>query len=189
MLLMAWLSCTFVVHDCPHCDGFSCADVAMHDADGRLDPCDLEACERCVDSCDGDCLILESYPPRYTCESASWDVYTTCPDWTPQPSPAVTDLEDLGCGADEGEVLTAVARQPGRVEVTHLDYALGCCPEQVQVELAVGEDTLTVAYTLVDDFCDCACMLDVSYTLVEVPAGTWQLVAGGSQVTTSVTVP
>jgi hypothetical protein len=38
MLLMGWLGCTFVVHDCPHCDGFSCADVAMRDADGGSTP-------------------------------------------------------------------------------------------------------------------------------------------------------
>lgn len=62
--------------------GFDCEEVAIPDADGNPDPCDVQACEACTDACGDGCMILESYPPQWACEDASFTVYDFCPDWT-----------------------------------------------------------------------------------------------------------
>ena len=190
MIPLLWLWGCIVVAPCPDCEpAFDCTDVAIHEPDGGIDACDLAACETCVETCDGDCAIQETYPPRYTCgDAGTWDVYAVCPDWDPD-GVYVTDVEDLGCGTATGESLVATAADPGTIDVTHLDYLLGCCPQSVEVDVTASEGTLTVDYTLVDDFCECACMLDVTYTIARVPAGEWTLVAAPSGATTTVSVP
>ena len=183
-------SCVMVPGDCPHCDDPpDCVEVAIRDANGDPDGCDLAACTTCADRCGEGCAILESFPPQYACEGESWDVYDFCPDWAPPGTAArAEDVVNLGCGEDESETLTAVASGIGTVSVVHDDYLLGCCPTWVDVGVDVAGAVLAVEYTLVDDLCDCACMLDVSYDLVDVPAGTWTIVAGPSGATASVTV-
>lgn len=169
---------------------FACPEVAITDATGAPDPCDVAACERCVEGCGGDCLVLESYPPSYACDGgASWSVYDTCPNWQPPGSPHAADEESLGCG-DGTEVpgLSATSPAPGEVEVTHIDALTGCCPQDLSVAVTASGTTLTVAYDLVEDLCECACALDLSYRLLEVPAGTWTLTAGPYADTTTVTV-
>lgn len=166
-----------------------CAAVALTDAAGDPDACDVSACENCVDDCGVDCRVLESYPPVYACDDASWDVYGSCPDWQPASSPSATEISDDGCGGAASEVLTASATAPGRIDVTHTDYMGGCCPQSVEVAVTAGTDTLSVEYTLVDDLCECYCMLDVSYAIVDVPSGHWALVAGPSGATADVDVP
>lgn len=59
-----------------------CADIAMKDDQGAVDPCDLQACQACADACDGDCVVAQSYPVQYHCPEGSWTVYDFCPDWT-----------------------------------------------------------------------------------------------------------
>ncbi len=169
-----------------------CIEVAMH-ASGAPDGCDLAACVSCVDACPRGCAVMESYPPRYACDGeGTWDVYDTCPDWVPPgttDTPRAEDVVDLGCGTAVGETLTAVAAGPGRISVVHTDYLVGCCPAAVEVDVLAAGSVLVVAYTLVDDDCECACMLDVSYDLVDVPYGTWTIVAGPSGATAVVTLP
>jgi hypothetical protein len=168
-----------------------CEENAIRDADGNPDPCDVAACEACND-CAGGCIAIEeSYPPHYVCETASFDVYDTCPDWEPPTTtdaPRSDNVVDLGCGGEDVETLTADATEPGTIAVTHIDYALGCCPEEVDVDVAVSGQVLTVSYTLVNDYCECACMLDVSYDIVDVPAGDWTIEAGETGATATVTV-
>ncbi|MBA2320735.1 MAG: hypothetical protein H0V89_06225 [Deltaproteobacteria bacterium] len=71
-------------------DGFDCEAVAIRDAEGNADPCDVQACQACADECGVDCAILESFPPQYACEGASFTVTDFCPDWEP-PAASATD--------------------------------------------------------------------------------------------------
>ena len=170
---------------------FDCEEVAITDADGNPDPCDVDACQECVDECGGGCAILESYPPQYACPGDSWSVYDFCPDWEPPTTtsaPRSENVVDLGCGGEDTETLTATSTAAGTVAVTHIDYLLGCCPTEVQVDVAAAGQVLTVGYTLIDDLCECACMLDVSYDIVNVPAGAWTIEAGPYATSTTVTV-
>lgn len=76
-----WVVSMGLLSACPS-RGFDCASVAIRDADGVADPCDVQACQLCVDTCGGDCVILEIFPPVYSCgPDGSWDVYETCEDW------------------------------------------------------------------------------------------------------------
>lgn len=190
--ILALVAC-IVIRDggCPNCGTpIDCSDVAIHDGSGQVDACDVEACETCVDACGIDCAVLESYPPQYSCGGgASWTVYDTCPDWEPPTTPYVTDIDDLGCEAGSGESVVATSTESGRIDVTHTDYMVGCCPETVDIDLLASGGTLSVDYALVADACDCACMLDVSYSIVDVPSGTWTLVTAPSGASTTVTVP
>jgi hypothetical protein len=186
-MLLALAGCV-LVHDCPHCDDdLDCADIAIRDAAGNPDSCDVAACDACADQCGDDCAVLESFPPQYACPGASWDVYDFCPDWSFPSAIHAEDVQDLGCGdPSDQETLTAVSAVAGRIDVTHLDYASGCCPEAVQVEVEVLGRTLDVSYTLVNDFCDCICELDTSYTLVGVDGGPWTVRAGAVEATVEV---
>jgi len=169
---------------------FVCEEVAITDADGNPDPCDVAACQACVDACGCD-GIEESYPPHYVCPDDSWDVYEMCPDWEPPTTtsaPHSENVVDLGCGGEDVETLTADSTAPGTIAVTHIDYLLGCCPEEVDVGVSVSGQVLTVDYTLVNDLCECACMLDVTYDIVNVPAGAWTIEAGETGATATVTV-
>lgn len=186
MLVLTWMSCVFVP-DCPRCAP-DCADIAIRDVDGTPDGCDVAACDACADACGGRCMVLESYPPQYSCGGESWTVYDFCPDWSLPTGIAAIDVQDLGCGTGTGgESLAVSATEPGRADVTHLDYAEGCCPEEVQVGLTLEDRDISVAYTLVDDLCDCVCGLDVSYSLVGLDPGVWTLHAGS--LSTTVAVP
>ncbi len=170
---------------------FDCEEVAITDADGNPDPCDVDACQACVDECGVDCAILESYPPQYACPDDAWTVYEMCPDWEPPTTtsaPQSENVVDLGCGGEDVETLTADSTAPGTIAVTHIDYLLGCCPEEVDVGVSVAGQVLTVDYTLVNDLCDCACMLDVSYDIVNGPAGDWTIEAGENGFSATVTV-
>ncbi len=180
-------SCVFVV-DPPDT---RCDDVAMRNPDGSVDACDLAACEACDDACGRSCAILESYPPQYACEGdGSWSVYDECPDWQPPGAiPRAVDVTSLGCGVGQGESWVAEPVGGGEIDVTHFDYLEGCCPQAVQIAVAVHEpQTLVVDYQLVDDLCDCICGLDVSYTLVDVPEGTWTLRSAESGLETVIDV-
>ena len=178
--------------DDPHVETFDCEQVAIQRPDGTPDVCDLAACESCVDTCGGDCMVLESYPPQYSCGAeGSWSAYEECPDWTPpnQPEPRAKRIVDHGCGTDPGESLTAAADGPSKVAVTHVDAVVGCCPTEIQVDVVAHPDaTLAVSYTLVGDDCDCACALDVSYDIAPVTSGSWTVVAP-SGATAPVSVP
>jgi hypothetical protein len=100
------------------------------------------------------------------------------------------DVADLGSGATTGgEALTATANDPGRIEVLHNDYATGSCPLDVVVHVAEGTHTLDLQYSLIDDFCECMCQLDVSYALERAPARMWTRNAGDYGASVSVTVP
>ena len=62
---------------------FDCEKVALEDGLGDPDPCDVDACQACVDACGADCAVLESYPPQYSCDGTNaWTVRDFCPDWT-----------------------------------------------------------------------------------------------------------
>ncbi len=168
---------------------FDCAAVAVTNEAGDPDPCDVAACETCVDTCGTGCLVLESYPPQYACDDAgSWSVYDTCPNWQAPTTPYVIEGQSLGCGDGTGAGIVASSPSAGRIDITHFDALTGCCPEGVSVEVAATESTLSLAYDLINDFCECACEIDLSYAIVEVPAGSWTLVGGPKGDTTTVEV-
>lgn len=61
-----------------------CAAVAILTSEGTADPCDVEACEICVETCGTLCAVMETYPPLYSCDSErTWDVYDFCDAWEP----------------------------------------------------------------------------------------------------------
>lgn len=104
-------------------------------------------------------------------------------------TPFATDVVGLGCGSADGAALTATSTVPNRIDVVHPDYIGGCCPEAVRVDVAASDSTLAIDYALVNDLCECYCELDVSYSLVEVPSGTWTVLATASGAFATVTVP
>jgi hypothetical protein len=84
----------------------------------------------------------------------------------------------VGCESDSGTIPSLSVNQtgPGALDITHYSARTGCCPEfSASAELDSSAKTLTVSYAFENDLCDCICALDVSYSLVDVPAGTWTL--------------
>ena len=78
---MRW-AFVLVFASCNAQTSFDCDAVAIDTEAGEPDPCDVSACEACVDACGGRCVILESYPPQYSCGAGgSWSVYDFCPEW------------------------------------------------------------------------------------------------------------
>lgn len=166
-----------------------CASVAILDAVGAPDACDRAACESCVDNCGDSCVVLESYPPQYSCGEASWDVYDQCAAWQQPGDIYATDIENLSCGEQTGgEALSASSTQAGRIDVRHVDYGSGCCPQEVAVHIVAATQQLDIEYSPVNDFCECTCQLDVNYAIEGVPAGDWTLNAGYSGASATVTV-
>lgn len=93
-------------------DPLDCEAVAIRDAAGDLDPCDVAACEACNDVCDEGCMVLESYPPQYACAGHdSFTVYDECPDWQMPDSVLCTDTatvvtaDDATLGFSANDVL------------------------------------------------------------------------------------
>lgn len=166
----------------------SCRQVAQRDDQGQLDACDLGACETCVGACGEDCRVEGDHPPRYTCPGTSWDALDVCPDWLLPEGPRVDERPVPTCGKDPGERLVARPDGPGRIAVTHLDLATGCCPDSMAVDVAYGAGVLDLRYVLFGDVCDCACELDASYEIVGVPGGRWTIVAGPSGASAEVVV-
>ena len=71
------------------------------------------------------------------------------------------------------------------ISVLDLDHSQGCCPERTDVTATVMSDgaSIELEYSIMDDFCDCICGLDVSYLITDVPPGTWTLLLpGGSEI-------
>ena len=87
----------------------------------------------------------------------------------------VEDAKVIDCESDSGTMPSATAKltEDGKLEVTHLAAETGCCPEtfNVTAELNLRHSTLTADYEFLNDFCDCVCALDVSYTLSGIPEG------------------
>lgn len=90
-------------------------------------------------------------------------------------APVATSIEDLGCGDFSDEVITVNSEVAGRIDVLHTDYLQGCCPDGVEVAVETDGATLRVTYTPTNDVCDCVCGLDVRYSIVNVPSGTWEI--------------
>lgn len=59
-----------------------CEELAVTAQTDDPDPCDIAACEDCVDDCEHDCVVLSSNPPRYSCGMGTeYNPYDNCPDW------------------------------------------------------------------------------------------------------------
>lgn len=101
------------------------------------------------------------------------------------PAMAVEDAA-IDCSLSEqpaGVYLTASA---GRISVVDVDVLAGCCPAGVAVGLDVTGEVITPRYTPGADPCDCVCGLDTTYTITNVPAGTWTVDDGSHQSTATV---
>ena len=91
------------------------------------------------------------------------------------------------CGKGGPSVLTATPVGGGRLDVLHTAVKEGCCPTlEAEAELDLYTGQITANLNFLDDVCDCICMLDVSYTLTEVPAGEWTLWSEGTTIPVSV---
>jgi|GEM_PF-1928849 len=104
-----------------------------------------------------------------------------CPD----PTCAVeVTAGSIDCGGEpQPQSVVATVQEDGTVDVRHANFTDGCCPEYDIVATLVPDDAqITVDYGMANDFCDCICSLSASFTLVDVPPGSWQLVlpAGGT---------
>ena len=116
------------------------------------------------------------------------DTGTECSD----PATCAVTVSELTyeCG-DSGlagsSLLTAVPSGPGTLEVSHLDFRQGCCPDfGATANANRGEARVDVSYSLTDDVCECVCLLDLSYTLSGIRAGEWTLAAGFDMTTVTV---
>jgi hypothetical protein len=87
---------------------------------------------------------------------------------------------DCGEGGDEALDLSTPSTSDHEIDVVHLSAADGCCPEYLDVTATLDEDggLIAATYTLGPDPCECICSLDFSYTLHEVPSGTWTVQSG-----------
>lgn len=65
---------------CMENDTLNC-DIIAISTEAGIDNCDLQACEACIAECGSDCLVLQSYPPIYSCDDIDFDVYDFCEDW------------------------------------------------------------------------------------------------------------
>jgi len=83
--------------------------------------------------------------------------------------------------------LTVVPDGSGAHAVSHVGYAFGCCPEDFEIHLQVIGSTIELTYETARDPCDCVCCLDATYTLANLPPGTWEIRAGTAS--TLVVVP
>lgn len=81
--MIRWIALVVASAGCSGAEPFDCGEVAISTTGGAADDCDLQACQACVDACGGDCVVLESFPPQYSCGAdGSWSVYDFCEDWT-----------------------------------------------------------------------------------------------------------
>ena len=62
--------------------GLDCQTAALQTEDGKVDRCDIQACQACVDECGEGCQKLDAYPPRYFCsEKHSYTLHDFCEGW------------------------------------------------------------------------------------------------------------
>ena len=95
------------------------------------------------------------------CELTVVEAEAGC-DLLPEPDPMPPD----------GVLVSSPA--PGQIRVLHFDHSEGCCPEiSVSAVGSLDDRFIAVEVDLSKDFCDCICVLDVTYLLGDVPAGTW----------------
>lgn len=73
------------------------------------------------------------------------------------------------------------------INIEHDNFEGNCCAD-LEVSLSDGGSTLTMVYTDVGEPCDCMCAFDLSYSLINVPSGSYTVYAGGG-VSDTVTIP
>ena len=160
LLLFAFLlsACSSSGYVAPDDDDDAAGDDDAADDDmGDDDASDDDAADDDVADDDDDMGPCESGICELTVVSAE----AGC-EWLPDPDPM----------PPEGILVSSPA--PGEIKVTHWDYDWGCCPEISVAGLAyMADQNIEVEVVLFNDDCDCICVLDVQYTLGDVPSGTW----------------
>lgn len=73
------------------------------------------------------------------------------------------------------------------IRVSHDNFEGNCCAE-LTVTVSEGAGTLAMVYTDTGEPCDCLCSLDLTYTLTEVPSGSYSVTAAGG-VSDTVDIP
>ncbi len=94
------------------------------------------------------------------------------------------------CGGPNDEPALALEVRGADVDVTHTAAMYGACCVQWSIGATVDDarGEIAVAYTAGGTAtCDCACSHTLAYTLLDVPPGTWTVVAAG--LSAQVTVP
>ncbi len=100
---------------------------------------------------------------------------------------AVEDLQIAACDQADpppAEVLLLTA-EAGAIAVSHRAFPANCCadpwPRAREDRDATGADgasVVVVEYLEAGEPCDCTCPADLTYTLVGLPAGVWQVEVG-----------
>jgi hypothetical protein len=64
----------------------------------------------------------------------------------------------------------------GTLLLTHRNAGLNCCPGNFPATVTVGEGVITIDETPIPGNCECLCLFDLGYQVVNLPAGTYQVV-------------
>ena len=89
----------------------------------------------------------------------------------PHKSGAGTD--SIGTGFD---CVTYQYDGNGTLDLTHINAALNCCPEIGEAVITIEEGMIIIDETPIDGVCDCICLFDLDYRIVNLPPGTYLLV-------------
>ena len=73
------------------------------------------------------------------------------------------------------------------IRVSHDNFEGNCCAE-LTVTVSEGASNLAMVYTDTGEPCDCLCSFDLTYTLTEVPPGSYSVTAAGG-VSDTVDIP
>lgn len=67
----------------------------------------------------------------------------------------------------------------GALTLKHLNAAFNCCPEGVDAEFVITEDAVMVTTTEAEGLCDCLCLFDLEYAVVDLAPGTYTITVDG----------
>ncbi|NMC44905.1 MAG: hypothetical protein GYA46_13385 [candidate division Zixibacteria bacterium] len=63
----------------------------------------------------------------------------------------------------------------GTLLLRHANAGLNCCPEDFAAVITVVDGVITIDETPIPGFCDCLCLFNLDYTVINLPPGTYTL--------------
>lgn len=63
----------------------------------------------------------------------------------------------------------------GTLLLTHANAGLNCCPENFPATVTVAGGVITIDETPIPGMCDCLCLFNLDYTIINVSPGTYQI--------------